>query len=199
MSDTTTTPTVEPTDVLNTANAEAPSTEAPKVETPATPAKPAVTPKAVIVTPVKPAVAPKAAEPVAEDSPAVKYMKDYIARYLEINNGDLSFEAKKKQAIDGFKRICNHAIANADKPEVLDLVLAFFKENRTKVLSEEVALQGIPAFNKTDQMRISVFYRLFFDYSNPERRKKSQANMDQVRSIFGSDHLVNYISRKFSK
>jgi hypothetical protein len=179
---------------LETANTQAPST--------ATTPKPTIisTPKAKPVTVNKTPVTAATTSTDTMDIPlAQKYMKDYISRYLTINDGILDSEAKKKQAIEAFKKICYHAINNASDMVVLDMVLDMFKQHRNRVLSEELALQGLHTSDKSEQMKVSVFYRLFYDFSNPKRKKGSTVNMEQVRSIFGNDDIVNYLVRKFPK
>lgn len=209
----TTVKSIDPTEAIEAAKVEAAKpAEAPKVEVAAAPAETAnveapatTTPKPVIVSPPKPKPVVVEKTPVtttakvAEVPLAQKYMTDYIARYLSINDGILDSEAKKKQAIEAFKKICYHAVNNASDMTVLEMVLDMFKKNRNRVLSEELALQGLQASDKSEQMKISVFYRLFYDYSNPKRKKGATVNMEQVRSIFGNDDIVNYLVRKFPK
>lgn len=134
----------------------------------------------------------------AEKSKAVLFMEDYIGRYLSINDGIIDNELKRKNILDMFRRICFHAVENAKEKQVLDLVYDFFKNNRGKILSEEIALQGIDKLPTSEQMKLSVFYRLFYSATDPNKHpKRSVPNFDVVRDVFNNDHIVNYFSGKF--
>lgn len=170
---------------------------APKVEAPKPSTKPTVIPspkKAVTLT------APIDGNKAKNESTASMYIRDYITRYLTINDGYLSTEAKRRQTIEAFRQICMYAIKHPEDA-VLEQVVAFFadKETRKKVLSEEMALQGLQNYNRDEHMKISIFYRLFYDYTNPNRKKGSHPNMEQVRSVFKSDAIVNFVTSKFQK
>lgn len=169
----------------------------PKVEAPKPTAKSTVLPspkKAVTLT------APIDGNKEKNESTASMYIRDYITRYLTINDGYLNTEAKRRQTIEAFRQICMYAIKHPEDA-VLDQVVAFFadKETRKKVLSEEIALQGLQNYNRDEHMKISIFYRLFYDYTNPNRKKGSHPNMEQVRSVFKSDAIVNFVTSKFQK
>ena len=175
-------------------NGKAPTTapETPKVATttaaPQNPPQPAKTEKTNTVTEKTMSV------------PAM-YMQDYIKRYLDVNNGILDSPAKRKQAISCFQMIMMHALKNPNV-DVLDQVTEFFSnpETRDRVLAETVALQGIENSSKDDQMKMSIFYQLFYSCTDPSRKsgKKSRTlNMEQARSVLKSDTLINYITQKF--
>lgn len=198
---------------------EAPVTEAPKeevkveVEDKSAPAvTPAPTPKVEAPKPAaKTTVLPSPKKEVTLSAPidgnkeknestASMYIRDYITRYLTINDGYLNTEAKRRQTIEAFRQICMYAIKHPEDA-VLEQVVAFFadKETRKKVLSEEMALQGLQNYNRDEHMKISIFYRMFYDYTNPKRKKGSHPNMEQVRSVFKSDAIVNFVTSKFQK
>ena len=172
-------------------------TPAPKVEAPKLTTK-----SDTISSPKKsvPLSAPIEGNKAKNESTASMYIRDYITRYLTINDGYLNTEAKRRQTIEAFRQICMYAIKHPEDA-VLEQVVAFFadKETRKKVLSEEMALQGLQNYNRDEHMKISIFYRLFYDYTNPNRKKGSHPNMEQVRSVFKSDAIVNFVTSKFSK
>lgn len=194
---------------------EAPAAEAPKEEVKVEVedvSTPAVTPKVEATKPAaKPTVIPSPKKAVTltapidgnkekNESTASMYIRDYITRYLTINDGYLNTEAKRRQTIEAFRQICMYAIKHPEDA-VLEQIVAFFadKETRKKVLSEEMALQGLQNYNRDEHMKISIFYRLFYDYTNPNRKKGSHPNMEQVRSVFKSDAIVNFVTSKFQK
>ena len=139
--------------------------------------------------------------PVApvKDTPSVAalYMTEYINRYLTINNGYLETEVQRQKAIEAFRQIMRHALKNPEYA-VLNQVSTMFSDpnTRTRVLSESVALQGIDRQSKETQMQMSIFYRIFFDCTEPGKRPKF--NMDEIRNILKNDKLINYLIAKFN-
>lgn len=134
-------------------------------------------------------------------SVAAMYMQDYIKRYMDVNNGILDTPAKRKMAISCFQTIMMHALKNPTV-DVLDQVTAFFSgvDTRDRVLAETVALQGIENFSKDDQMKMSIFYQVFYHCTDPNRKAGKKArplNLEQARSVLKSDSLINYLTQKF--
>lgn len=128
-----------------------------------------------------------------------EYMDSYIKQYLDVNDGYLDTDMKISLAIAKFKQVLQYSIDNPVAP-VLDRLVKMFRENRERVLAEELALQGITKLPADMQMRLSIVYRLFFDYTAPviKGKKKYSPNLDIVRDVLKDDRLVNYCSEKFN-
>ena len=172
-------------------NTSAPET--PKVHTTATPQNP----------PVQQSSKTEKTNTVTEKtmSVAAMYMQDYIKRYKDVNNGILDTPTKRKTANSCFQTIMLHAL-KTPTVNVLDQVTEFFSnpETRDRILAETMALQGIEAYSKHDQMKMSIFYQVFYHCTDPNRRnsKKSKTiNLEQARSVLASDALINYLTQKF--
>lgn len=146
----------------------------------------------------KPAVTTEKSKEANVDIRA-SYMDDYIEQYLSVNDGYLDTDMKISLAIAKFKQVLQYAIDNPVAP-VLDSLVKMFRENRDRVLAEELALQGITKLPADMQMRLSIVYRLFFDYTAPiiKGKKRYSPNLDVVRDVLKDDRLVNYCSEKFN-
>lgn len=120
---------------------------------------------------------------------------DTIQKYLAVIKESPIGSA---DTVDAWSKIID-TISRYPKKNVLDSVYAFFTENKDEdFLHEMNALANTAMLEKSVNIRVRLLYEIFHGLAHGRATRRT-ISLDTVRTIFGSDDLVNWIATKLPR
>ncbi len=114
-----------------------------------------------------------------------------LVQYKECAIGSLERIVALQKVMEGALR--------QPKKQLLDAILAFFKENKNEEsFSERNALQRIVSLTPTARIQVEVFYQLFMLLAQ-KRANKNTVSLNQLRGIFNNEEFLNWVAVAMAK